>query len=110
MAGGRGQREQAAADALAALGNRTRLRIFKLLVRAGRAGTNIGTVQRVLAIPATTLGHHLGTLAKAGLVDQERRSREVICTANYKAVSEILEYVREQCCAGFVSGKDSKAA
>ena len=29
------QREQKAADALAALGNRTRLRIFKLLVRAG---------------------------------------------------------------------------
>ena len=34
--------EQKAADALAALGNRTRLRIFKLLVRAGPEGTNIG--------------------------------------------------------------------
>jgi DNA-binding transcriptional ArsR family regulator len=40
---------------LAALGNRTRLRIFKLLVRAGREGTNIGTLQRHLGIPATTL-------------------------------------------------------
>ena len=37
--------EQNAADALAALGNRTRLRVFKLLVRAGREGTNIGTLQ-----------------------------------------------------------------
>ena len=100
MTGRKQQREQIAADALAALGNRSRLRIFKLLVRAGRDGANIGTIQRMLGIPATTLGHHLGTLTKAGLVDQERRSREVICTANYKAVSDVLEYVREECCAG----------
>ena len=94
------QREQKAADALAALGNRTRLRIFKLLVRAGRDGTNVGTVQRLLGVPATTLAHHLSTLTDAGLVTQERRGREVICTANYKAVSEVLKYVKDECCAG----------
>ena len=110
MAGRTQQREQAAADALAALGNRTRLRIFKLLVRAGRAGTNIGTVQRMLAIPATTLGHHLGTLAAAGLVRQERRGREVICTANFKAVFEVLDYVKEECCAGIAFDENSEAA
>ena len=92
---------------MAALGNRSRLRIFKLLVRAGRDGTNIGTIQHRLGIPATTLGHHLGTLTKAGLVDQERRSREVICTANYKAVSDVLEYVREECCAGLEATQSS---
>src|SRR5581483_9016845 len=107
MAGRKQQLEQAAAEALAALGNRTRLRIFKLLVRAGRDGTNIGTIQRMLGIPATTLGHHLGTLTKAGLVDQERRSREVICTANYRAVSDVLEYVREECCAGLEATQSS---
>ncbi len=110
MAGRAEQREQAAADALAALGNRTRLRVFKLLVRAGREGTNIGTVQRLLGIPATTLGHHLGTLTAAGLVRQERRGREVICTADFKAVSEVLTYVREECCAGLDFQDDSAAA
>jgi DNA-binding transcriptional ArsR family regulator len=94
------QQEQEAADALAALGNRTRLRIFKLLVRAGRDGANVGTLQRMLSVPATTLAHHLGSLAKAGLIDQERRGREVICTANYRAINEVLEYVRAECCAG----------
>lgn len=97
------QREQRVADALAALGNRTRLRIFKLLVRAGPEGTNVGTVQRMLGVPATTLAHHLSTLTEAGLVGQERRGREVICTANYKAVNEVLEYVRAECCAGLES-------
>lgn len=104
------QREQSAADALAALGNRTRLRVFKLLVRAGPQGTNIGAIQRMLGIPATTLGHHLGTLAAAGLVDQDRQGREVICTANFKAVGEVLAYVREECCAGIAFDEDSTAA
>ncbi|HJZ43443.1 MAG TPA: metalloregulator ArsR/SmtB family transcription factor [Hyphomicrobiaceae bacterium] len=106
------QREQRAADALAALGNRTRLRIFKLLVRAGPAGTNVGTVQRMLGVPATTLAHHLGALTQAGLVGQERRGREVICTANYKAVNAVLEYVRAECCAGldFSKAADAEAA
>ena len=108
---GRGQqREQSAADALAALGNRTRLRVFKLLVRAGPEGTNIGTIQRVLGIPATTLGHHLGTLAAAGLVSQDKRGREVICTANFKAVADVLAYVREECCAGISFDEVTTAA
>ena len=92
--------EQKAADALAALGNRTRLRIFKLLVRAGREGTNIGTLQKHLGVPATTLAHHLATLTQAGLMLQERRGREVICTSNYKALNDVLTYVKAECCAG----------
>ena len=92
--------EQRAADVLAALGNRTRLRLFKLLVRAGREGANIGTLQQRLGIPATTLAHPLATLAKAGLMEQERRGREVICTSNYKAINDVLAYVKAECCAG----------
>lgn len=94
-----------AADALAALGNRTRLRVFKLLVRAGTDGTNVGTIQRMLGVPATTLAHHLGTLTEAGLVGQERRGREVICTANYRVVSDLLDYVKAECCAGLDSAE-----
>lgn len=101
--------EQKAADALAALGNRTRLRIFKLLIRAGQEGTNIGTIQRVLGVPATTLAHHLGTLTQAGLVGQERRGREVICTANFKAVNAMLVYVKAECCAGIELADDAAA-
>jgi ArsR family transcriptional regulator, arsenate/arsenite/antimonite-responsive transcriptional repressor len=101
--------EQQAADAMAALGNRTRLRAFKLLVRAGREGTNVGTLQKHLGIPATTLAHHLATLTQAGLVEQERRGREVICTANYKAVNDVLTYVKAECCAGLENAHDEAA-
>jgi DNA-binding transcriptional ArsR family regulator len=101
--------EQNAANALAALGNRTRLRVFKLLVRAGREGTNVGTLQKHLGIPATTLAHHLATLTHAGLMEQERRGREVICTANYRAVSDVLAYVKAECCAGLQDADDEAA-
>jgi len=101
--------EQSAADALAALGNRTRLRIFKLLIGAGHDGANICTVQRLLGIPATTLAHHLGTLAQAGLIDQERRGREVICTANFEAANDVLAYVKAECCAGIGKTKGTAA-
>jgi DNA-binding transcriptional ArsR family regulator len=108
------QREQTVADALAALGNRTRLRVFKLLVRAGPEGTNIGTIQRQLDVPPTTLAHHLAHLADAGLILQERRGREVICTANYKAINDVIAYVKAECCAGIAhaedEGSDDKAA
>lgn len=99
--------EQKAADALAALGNRTRLHIFKLLVKAGPEGANIGTLQQRVGIPATTLAHHLTSLTRAGLVDQERRGREVICTSNYKTVNDVLAYVKAECCAGLSRGEEA---
>ncbi len=102
------QKEQKAADSLAALGNRTRLRIFKLLVRAGHDGTNIGTMQRLLDVPATTLAHHLGMLAQAGLVEQERRGREVICTANFNAVNDVIGYLKAECCAGLEAPRSTR--
>jgi DNA-binding transcriptional ArsR family regulator len=101
--------EQQVSDALAALGNRTRLRVFKALVRAGPGGANVGTLQKHLGVPPTTLAHHLSTLTQAGLLRQERRGREVFCTANYSELNDVLEYVRAECCAG-LEGAGEKAA
>lgn len=93
--------EDAAANALAALGNRTRLRLFRLLVKAGRDGVNVGELQQRLSVPASTLAHHLTTLARAGLVLQDKQGREVINIANYDAVRELSDYLMDECCRGF---------
>jgi DNA-binding transcriptional ArsR family regulator len=98
--------EDRAALCLAALGNPTRIRLYRLLVRAGERGLNVGDVQRLLAVPASTLAHHVAALVKAGLVDQERRGREVICFANYEAMNRIVGYLTEACCAGVDVGAD----
>lgn len=93
-------RDEQAADALAALGSVTRLRVFKVLVRAGGEGANIGSIQKLLDVPPTTLAHHLAALAAAGLIHQERRGRAVICTANYGRLNDMLAYLKAECCAG----------
>ena len=100
--------EKAAADALAALGNRTRLGLFRLLVRAGRNGLNVGQIQSHMDIPASTLAHHLATLTRAGMVTQERDGRETISRAAYEQMDGLIAYLTEQCCAG-VQDKDSSA-
>jgi DNA-binding transcriptional ArsR family regulator len=92
--------DQQAADALAALGNLTRLRLFRLLVQAGHDGLNVGELQRLLEQPASTLAHHLARLHQAGLVVQTRHGREVICTADYAQMDALLDFLTDQCCRG----------
>jgi DNA-binding transcriptional ArsR family regulator len=92
--------EAGASAALAALGNRTRLRLFRLLVRAGADGLNVGEAQRHLEVPASTLAHHFAHLTRAGLVTQERRGREVVCRADFAAMNDLMGFLTEACCTG----------
>jgi DNA-binding transcriptional ArsR family regulator len=101
--------ENQAAEGLAALGNPHRLRLFRLLVRAGPDGLNISDLQRLLDLPASTLAHHLAKLTQAGLVSQEKRGREVICTAHYDTMNGLLSYLTDQCCSGVKLETDAAA-
>ncbi|WP_048860079.1 ArsR/SmtB family transcription factor [Acidisphaera rubrifaciens] len=92
---------ETAARGLAVLGNITRLRIVRLLVRAGGEGLPIGELQSRLGVPASTLAFHLRGLVSAGLVAQQRHGRIVRCTPRYDAIDATLAFVREHCCAGF---------
>ena len=92
--------EEQAALGMAALGNQTRLRLFKLLVKAGRFGLNVGDLQHLLQVPASTMAHHLSVLTKADLVRQRRQGRVVICMANYEMMNGLTMYLSDQCCDG----------
>ena len=89
-----------AAALLGALGHKVRLRIFRLLVRAGADGLIIGEIGRHVGLPASTLAHHLGALVQVGLVTQERAGREVINRADYAVMNRVLDYVASECCTG----------
>jgi ArsR family transcriptional regulator len=91
--------EAAAARMLAALGSVVRLRVYKVLLRAGPEGLNVSDLQRETAMPASTLAHHLATLVEAGLVEQERRGRERVCTARYDEIRKASAYLMAECCA-----------
>ncbi len=99
---------QTTASRLEALANPTRLAIFRALVMAGEDGANVGTIQRVMNVPASTLTHHLQKLVKADLVRQERRSRELICRADYSVMNETVDYLKDQCCQGLPPGKEGQ--
>lgn len=102
--------ETEAAEGFAALGNRARLRLLRSLVRAGGGGVTVGDLGRRMDMPASTLAHHLAALVRAGLVTQEKRGREVICTADYRAIRGTAAYLTENCCAGFDSLNSDAAA
>lgn len=88
-----------AADQLEAIGNPTRLNLFRLLVRAGDIGLSVGTMQEKLRIPGSTLSHHLKRLVDVGLVEQERRATTLICRANYHTMNELISFLVDECCA-----------
>ena len=79
-----------AASQLEALGNPTRLQLFRTLVRAGDEGLPVGSVQEKLDIPASTLSHHLKRLVDTGLVTQERQATTLKTQAD-----EFLQQVRD---------------
>ena len=86
--------------ALAALAQSTRLETFRLLVRNAPDGLAAGEIAHQLAIPANTMSAHLGVLARAGLVDSERRSRSIIYRARLDRVSALVLYLLKDCCEG----------
>ena len=88
-----------AAARLEALGNPTRLRIYRTLVRAGRVGLPVGRLQDRLKIPASTLSHHLKNLVAVGLVTQVREATTLVCHAEYDTMNGLVEFLVAECCA-----------
>ena len=89
-----------AARCLEKLGNRTRLEIFRLLVRAGGEGLAVGALQAHLGVPASTLSHHVAQLVNVGLVSQEREGRVLRCRPNCALMEALTAYLTEECCQG----------
>lgn len=87
------------AKRLEALGNPTRLSIYRALVRAGMNGLAVGGLQERLAVPASTLSHHLRTLVAVDLVTQERQGTTLICRANFAVMSGLVGFLVRECCA-----------
>ena len=88
-----------AASQLEALGNPTRLQLYRTLVRAGDDGLPVGRIQDKLGIAASTLSHHLKRLIDTGLVTQERQATTLICRANYPGMDALIGYLADECCA-----------
>lgn len=87
------------ASRLSALGNATRLRLYRLLVRAGGAGLSMGQIQEKLGIPGSTLSHHCRALVQVELIQQERAGTSLICRTNYPVMRGLIDDLAAECCA-----------
>lgn len=77
-----------------------RLEVFRALVVRGSAGLTPGAMAEGLGIPANTLSFHLKELTYAGLVTQERASRNIIYRAAFDHMNALLGYLTQNCCQG----------
>lgn len=90
----------AALLALAALGQETRLEVFRLLVRAGGEGMPAGEIATRLGTVQNTMSAHLKILGQAALVQTERDGRRIRYRADMTGFRDLLAYLMEDCCNG----------
>lgn len=87
---------------LAALAQPMRLQVFRALVVAGNAGLTPGAIHETLRVAPATLSFHLKELVNAGLVTQERASRNLIYRADCGQMDSLIGYLTQNCCTGYV--------
>lgn len=85
---------------LAALAQEARLRVFRLLVRAGPEGRAAGEIAEALGCPPPTLSFHLRHLVSAGLIESRRDGRSIVYTLRTDAVRDLIAFLTEDCCQG----------
>lgn len=86
------------ADMFSAMGTEPRLRIMQLLLSAHPEGMVVNEIQDGLAIPNSTLSHHLDKLRNEDLVQVKRQGTFLRYTANTEALREILQFLYAECC------------
>lgn len=97
---GEGMSAPHALSALAALGQPTRLEIFRLLIRQEPNGLVAGAIAEEIGCPQNTLSSHLGILARAGLVRGTRDGRSILYRADVETMCALMAFLVTDCCNG----------
>lgn len=89
-----------AVQALSALGQDSRLRVFRLLVKCGPDGMPAGDIAEQLNVPTNTMSSHLAVLSRAGLIASRKQGRSVIYGVDVEGTRKLLAFLVEDCCQG----------
>ncbi len=92
--------DKTALAAFAALGQESRLAIFRALVQAGDDGLPAGVIADRLCIAPSTLSTHLGLLTRSRLIRATRDGRVIRYAADTEGIRALLGYLLEDCCGG----------
>ena len=88
----------AAISAFGALAHEHRLAIYRLLVQRGPEGLSAGAIGGRVGLLPSSLTFHLQNLHRAGLIAQQRISRQLIYSADFGAMNELIGYLTDNCC------------
>ena len=89
-----------AISAFLALGQESRLNIFRLIVQRGDRGLTPSEIVEKLGIPNATLSFHLKELSRAHLISAERQSRHLVYRPNAVLVQKLSGFLLDNCCGG----------
>ena len=92
--------ESTAIDALTALAQPTRLRVFRRLLNAYPDRIAAGDIARGCKVPHNTMSTHLAILARAGLVTMRREGRMMYCSADLDGFRALMRFLMRDCCRG----------
>jgi ArsR family transcriptional regulator len=98
----KGQRWEAphALAALSALGQATRLEIFRLLMSVEPEGLPAGVIADKIGSPHNTLSSHLSIMARSGLVRGVRDGRSIVYHADVDTMRALIGFLVNDCCGG----------
>jgi DNA-binding transcriptional ArsR family regulator len=74
----------------------SRLQVFFLLVKAGRA-MSVGEIQEAVEIPGPTLSHHLDILRRAGLLESRKEERYIYYSVQRERVTALVRLLTACC-------------
>ncbi len=84
--------------ALSALGQETRLSVFRLLVKESPDGLPAGIIAKLLKINPSTLTGHLKILTQAKLLVFTRVEQQIIYRVDIQEVRNLLHFLTKDCC------------
>lgn len=91
---------ETAVISLAALAHEHRLKIFRLLVKAGPSGVPSSEIAEAVGISPTGASFHLKELDHAGLIVATRQGRFIRYAIHIEGMRQLLTYLTEDCCQG----------
>lgn len=86
-------------NALGALAHEYRLGIYRMLIERGPEGLSAGVIGERIGLLPSSLTFHLQALQRAGLITQTRASRQLIYSADYTVMNDLVGFLTDKCCS-----------
>lgn len=84
---------------LQSIGNITRIKIFKILVKYNKVGICSTEIAKQLDIPQNTISFHLTNMKNADLVESKKEGKNIIYKVKNETFNKLQEYLFKDCCS-----------